>query len=401
VLLWFPYVLAGAALLVAAGCRSDWKEAIASSWRKFDVKRGAVFVAVAAVAIVAVYGSALAARDITSAGEAKAWVAESQHGLAQTIRFLRIGTGLPRSFLYLGRDGVLYRRFLFHDPYAPVTLGDLVKASLWRIAFFDLFVVCLLYELWKHRPANWVLVMLALAAVPVVIFAVFLFEPGSPERYLPALPFLLASVAWVLRDAGSTRRFTQWMIAAFLVCVVLNNGYSFFRPLVSREDRISEQRVEGFRAGLPRGSAVVILTIQDPLDDVLNRSPFGKINQPRPLPVFDAIEDFSAERWQARLAARFEETWSDGGEVWISKRLWSTKPRPEWFWVEGEVPQISWPQIPRFANLLQTDADSGGEDGFVRLAANVPNRQLLADILARAPHAAPISEATKAVTNEQ
>ena len=399
-LLWFPFILAGAALLIAAAYRGDWRAAVASSWKDLDLRRALRFSAVAAVCIVMIYGAALAARDISSVSEAKAWAADSQHGWVQSIRFIRIGTGLPRSFLFLGRDGVLYRRFLFHDPYAPVSMADLVRASLWKIAVFDVFAFCLLYELLRRpRAANWVSAMLALAAVPVLIFAVFLFEPGSPERYLPALPFLLMAVAWVLRDLRTARRITQWVIVGFLVCVALNNGYSFFRPLVSREDQVSSLRVEGFRSHLTNSSVVVVLTIQDPLDEVVNRSPFGSINRPFPLPIFDAVEGFKASTWRARLAERFQLALTEGGQVWVSKRLWSPRPLPEWYWVEGEDPQMHWADVPRFARQLETDADSGGDDGFRRLAQNQSNRQFLAEVLASIPERA-ARENEEAITSD-
>ena len=123
-LLWFPYILAGAALVIAAAYPGDWKTAVASSWKDLDLKRAIYFVAVAASCIGVIYSAALVARDITQ------W----ERPTAGSRFAARMGPILPTHpdrnrlapfLLFLGRDGVLYRRFLFHDPYAPVGIAAL------------------------------------------------------------------------------------------------------------------------------------------------------------------------------------------------------------------------------------------------------------------------------------
>ena len=50
----------------------------------------------------------------------------------------------------------------------------------------------LLWRTIRDRP---LLALLTLATVPLFLFAVFVFEPSSPERFLPALPFLILALA--------------------------------------------------------------------------------------------------------------------------------------------------------------------------------------------------------------
>ena len=378
--IWFPYILVGLALLLMAACSEDW------STKTFSWKRAAVFVAVAALVLVVLYGSAMKARGIASVQDAKQWYAESPHGVQQSIRIVRLATALPRSFLFLGRDGVLYRRFLFRDPMSPVHVLDLVKASLWKIAAFFFFLLCVVYELLRRR--SWPAVVLLAAAIPVLFFAVFLFEPSSPERYFPVLPFLWLALAWILRDFGQTphslHRFSQWVIVIFLIGVALNNTYSFARPLVSAEDEASLSRIRGFRWNMPPSSVLMIATNQDVIDDVMSRSPFGAINRPTPLPIFDIllIAGQDLPRWRQRFAERALQAWDEGGEVWVTKRLWEPRAQPGWYWVEGEDQRVSWKDLHPYFDPLAVDADQGGPDGFRRLTRNEANHHLLLETLA-------------------
>ena len=41
----------------------------------------------------------------------------SAHGIEPQHRLLRLPTGITRSFLYFGNDGILFKRFTLGDPY--------------------------------------------------------------------------------------------------------------------------------------------------------------------------------------------------------------------------------------------------------------------------------------------
>ncbi len=379
VLIWFPYVLAGAALLLIAACPPDWETPLRGILRAVRPGQAIRFAAIAAACLVIVFGLGMAARRISSVNEARKWYAESQHGIDQSNKAARIATGLPRSFLSLGKDGVLYKRYLKHDPYAPVAIRDLIGASLWKIAAFDLFLVCLLYELLRRAQSGWPLLLLTAGAGPVIVFAVFLFEPSMPERYLPAFPFLVAAVGWILRDLLQARRATQFVVAGFMGCVVVSNLYSFAAPRISTEDRNSMHRLAGFRDTLTNADIVVVMTNQDRILDMMARSPFSVVNRPEPIRTYDVIEPATLRvpQWREEFASEVLSVWERGGKVWISKRVWSARPRPDWDWTEGDDPRVRWPELPRFFSALQTDTDSGGEDGFSRLAPNSVNRSYL------------------------
>jgi hypothetical protein len=320
----------------------------------------------------------LLARQTSSLTDARNWYDAAGHGWSQNIRAIRIATGLPRSFFYLAKDGILYKRFLRHDPYAPVTMLDVATASLWKIVLFWLFAVSLFAELARHSRSRWPLLLVMTGAGPVILFAVFIFEPGSPERYFPAFPFLLVALGWILMNLRQ-RRLTQLVIALFLICEFANNTYSLSARVVSREDQMAWQRIAGIQRQAASG-LVVILTIQDNLEGLVSRALFGEINRPRQFPLYDLIEPATlrVERWRQEFATKALIAWNNDGEVWVTNEVWSAQPRPEWNWVEGDDPRVSWQELPRFFSPLQINSQSGGSDGFSRLTNNADNRTYLA-----------------------
>jgi hypothetical protein len=369
VLFWLPYVLSlpGVAFLgirrqALAGGLRDW-------WSRANRVFAGHFLGMFFISIMLCYGFALAARGIHSVAEARVWAAESSHGWSQSRNILRIVTGLPRSFFYMGNDGVLYKRFLWKDPYDPVSLPRLLRASLWKLAVFYLFAAALLLELMVHSRNHSALAILLAGAAPTIGFAIFVFEPGSPERYFPIYPFLILAIAKVLGDFPTSRRLTQGVILASLTGMLATNVYCMYRPRIAMQDITSAQRVAPLKQRLRDGDLVAVLNNHDSLYLFANRSPFDPINRPNPLRLYDVIEPANTRvlRWRQEFAKRALRAWDQGDEVWVSKRLWAGKPLPDWQWVEGDDGRVSWTDIPQFFRQFEIAQDLGGPDGFLRL----------------------------------
>jgi hypothetical protein len=367
VLFWLPYVLSLPAL-VALGVRRHTRAF--PSWCSRSTLAFAIhFLATFSVSVTLCFGLALAARHIESVAEARAWAAESAHGLSQNRTYFRIATGLPRSFLYLGKDGILYKRFLWRDPYNPVSVSRLFLASFWKLALFYAFSAALCLELLLRADNHRALLVLLASVVPTIFFAIFVFEPGSPERYFPVYPFLILAIAQALRGYPRPHRLTQSVITVFLIAMVATNVSSMYRPRITAEDRSSVERAALLKPRLRERDLVAVLSNQDRLCLFLNRSPFHPLNQPTPLRLYDVIEAASTrvERWRGEFAAGALDAWKHGGEVWVSKRLWADRPLPDWDWVEGDSRRVSWKDIPEFFTPLQIAEQLGGNDGFFRL----------------------------------
>lgn len=383
-LLWFPYILAGPGLFAIVVAPDNWSQPLPESFRANRLRRAFRFTIISALIVIAVCFMGTQVRRITSVAEARAWMSAANHGFAQSQRAARLVTGLPRSFYFLDKDGILLKRFLRHDPYAPVGLASLLRTSMWKIAAFFLFIGCLFLELRKKPRAVWAVIVLGAGSLPVLFFAIFLFEPSMPERYLPAYPFLLLAVGSAFGDFPRTGSVPRFIMAAVLTSVVFNNVSSFAAPRVTGMDAESWQRVAQLRTRLRGASEAIIVTNQDRLEEYIGRSIFGRINRPDVFRTYDVIEPGSLRmlQWREEFAAEALRIWKNGGEVWLSQRLFSAKPEPDWNWVEGDDPKEIWTDLPKFFGALQTDAALDGKDGFARLARNAANEAFLTPVAA-------------------
>jgi hypothetical protein len=367
VLFWLPYVLSIPGVVALGRRRSP--DGVCRSHRAEHIAFLAQLLGTCALCVTLGFGLGLAARHIDSLATAKAWAAESAHGWSQNKRALRILTGLPRAFLYFGNDGVLYKRFLWKDPYDPVSLARLVRASLWKLALFYAFTAALCLELLRRRDNHRTLFVFLAGAAPTIAFAIWVFEPGSPERYFPMYPFLILAIAQVLRRSPRTPRVMQALIAAFLLGMATLNVASMYWSRIAEDDRTSVARLTRLVERLTDRDLVAVLNNHDSLYVFVNRSPFHPLNQPRPLRLYDVIEpaNIRVVQWRGEFASAALDAWKRGGEVWVSKRLWSSHPRPAWEWVEGDDRRVSWKDIPKFFGPLQIAEELGGSDGFFRL----------------------------------
>lgn len=364
---WLPYVLSVPGVVVL-GLRHR-PDSLVGWWSRENIMFGVHVLVTLAVSVALCLSVAMAARRIDSVAEAKAWVSESTHGWSQNRRSLRIVTGLPRGFLYFGKDGTLYKRFLWNDPYDSVTVSRLLSASLWKLALFYTFGAALCFALLRRRDNHRAGVVLLAGVVPTLAFAIFVFEPGSPERYLPMYPFLILAIAHALRGPARCGVLMKSVVAVFLVGMAATNVYSTSRARIASEDTPAAQRVASLKPRLTERDLVSVLSNQDALYVFVNRSPFHRLNQPKPLRLFDVIEPANVRvaRWRSEFAAAALDAWRQGGEVWVSKRLWAAKPFPEWDWVEGDDSRVSWRDVPEFFTPIEIAEELGGPDGFFRL----------------------------------
>jgi hypothetical protein len=81
--------------------------------------------------------------------------------------------------------------------------------------------------------------------------------------------------------------------------------------------------------------------------------------------------------WRNIFAAKTLALWDQGGDVWITKRLLHSHPSPEWEWVEGDDPRVTWKDIYLFFAQLEMGQSVGGEDGFVLVQHSPRNEQFL------------------------
>jgi hypothetical protein len=303
-------------------------------------------------------------------------VAESSHG--NTSRgLLRMLFGFARSLIYMGNDGAMLKRYLIKDPFNPVTLADILRLSLWKCALFYAALAATLFNLARSAPGRRVLSLFAACAVPVIGFAT-VFLGGDLERYFPLYPVLFLAFACALCDARAMRPL-KYVALLFIAVMVLTNARASSNFVLGREQERIAARVEGLRPLLKPQSRVYAVNWQDELVNFKRSFPFHPANRDRNLRLNAVVTPSSPwlPRWRTDFAADTLSVWRDGGDVWVSTRALSPRPRLDWNWVEGDDRRISWADIHEFFYRLDLGPPVSGEDGFVLVEQTPRNEQLL------------------------
>ena len=346
--------------------------------------RAAALASVAcAVCCALLYGAVLAHLGIYDLAHLKAWMAAAGHGYHRT-GLARMLFGLARSFMHMGQEGILFKRFLLHDPYNPVTLRQLFGASLWQLAIFYLTAAGLTLRLLLSRDGRRMFALLAIACAPVFVFALIIFEGGMPERYLPLFPFICLALARALdEDARRRPAFFQYLALVFVASLVVANARALAKPVLARQQAAVAARLADLPARLRPHSVVAVVHLQDELAEFYFNYPFHPLNRRGQLEVYNVLEPGGAriETWRADFARKAQAAWAAGGDVWLSRRFFAARPQAEWNWVEGDDQRVSWGELPTFFTIFETTDAVGGEDGFV-LLARTPHNEKLIDMIA-------------------
>lgn len=308
---------------------------------------------------------------ITSVGGFVRWILAASRG-STTGGWSRMALGFARSFVNIERDGILFKRFLLHDPYNPVTIWDLLRLSAYKIGLFYVCLALLLLTLLRSAGGRRVAALLALSGIPALALAVR-WQGGDMERYLALYPALLGAFAYALDKARANRALCA-LAALLLVIEVAANGQAM---ATSRLDQLQTRAVSWVAPVLETmrpGSLLVTLNQQDEVWSFNHSFPLHPLNQ--------RYGEFSYSLsghsdWQQKLAARVEPVWAAGGEVWLSQRLLAEQPQPDWAWVESKTQAVQWHEMRDLFSQLEQQRKIGGVNGFVLLAASPHNRQLL------------------------
>jgi hypothetical protein len=204
------------------------------------------------------------------------------------------------------------------------------------------------------------------AAVPVMIFAVFLFEPSSIERFMPVFPFFFLAIGYQL---SVTRHDVKMRSAALLFSagVLISTIGSYRNAVVQRYWAPATARLMALSQHVAPGSVVMVLSHQDAIDLYALDNPLGDASMPFDPSVVVRPANQSIFCWRELFAQHVLAAWNTSREVWISQRLLAAVPLPDWGWAEGDDPAIRWRSVPEFFRAFQFDATIGGQDGFVRM----------------------------------
>jgi hypothetical protein len=379
VLFWFPYILAIPGVLTAPFLlRTDTSS--------LDARRCAALagltLASASILICVGYFVPLIQLHIHSLEDLRDWVIASSHAWAQNRRALRLASGLPRSFVWIGDEGMLIKRYLLHDPYAGVSLWQVLSLQFGLIVVFYVFSVSLLWVLAQSVSGRRILQAVAAAGIPVLVFAVVIFEPGSMERYLPVYPFLCLAVAFCISRWQENRIAAILCVSCMSIAIMVNVA-ALRKSSVLRKYQETADRARDLAGRVGPSGVVALVSQNDELYSLASSFPFDPVVRKTSLPVYDviALATSGVREWRQHFARRVVQAFEQHQSVWVSKRLLAAEPHPAWGWNEGDDPDISWRQLRPFFRCLDYSADVGGADGFLQVAESGQNNAFFNQIL--------------------
>ncbi len=324
--------------------------------------------------LAAAYSTAILQLGIRDVGSLRAWVTSSSHGIVNIKGVSRVAFGIPRSFISMGKDGILFKRFLLKDPYNEVTLGELIRLSLAKIALVYLVLLATFAGLLRGKNGRRLLLLLIIGGLPVLAFAVN-WQGGDAERYMPLYPLIFA--AWALVLGGERPLLPVAVLVSILVgAMTIVNLSALSRTSAERDRSQAVRRISELLPRLNPEDRIFVVIIQDPLL-VAKRDPFFPRTRDFKIGALVPIGYASAPQWRSDFARGVQETWAKGGTVWLSKRVWSERPEPDWDWTEGDEKSVSWSDIPAFFGGFERGQDLGGNDGFASLSRSPANERLI------------------------
>ena len=379
VLFWFPYIVAIPGVIAVCFL---WPTEISPPSLRRRARLAGLTLTSASLVICAGYFVPLIQLHIHTLGDLRDWMIASSHDWAQNRRAFRIFTGLPRSFVWIGDEGMRIKRYLLGDPYAHVTIWQVISEQFWLMVWFYAFGVSLLWILTRSGSGRRVLQILAAASVPVVIFAVVIFEPGSLERYLPVYPFLCLAVAFSL-SRYKQNRIAIVICAAFLSIATIVNVAALWKGSVLKRHQQTVDRALSIADRVGPSGVVALFSQNDDLYMLESSFPFDPIVRQAPLPIYDviALATSGVVEWRQHFARRALQALGQHQSVWVSKRLLAAEPDPDWGWNEGDDPNISWKELRPFFLALDYSADVGGADGFLEVAGSAQTSAFLERVL--------------------
>ena len=369
VCLWFPYVFAVPGALLLPTLIPSFK---AKPW-PFTLWTTLICL----VFGVAGYGTVLAHLGIHTVGGAREWIQSESKDVGSVPGSARAVFGFARSFLDMGADAVLFKRFMVHDRYNPVTPFQLFRLSLWKLALFYIFLASILAQLFRSRTGRNILSFFLISAAPTFIFGL-LWRGGDVERYLPLYPALFIAMAFALSEKKKAN-YLKWISGAFLVACMISNLAVTSGVTLAKQRSQMAARLQDLLPRLTPNTRVVVVDIHDDAVNFARTFPLDPINRTHKGVFYPAINSGTAQtcHWQRDLSKTALEVWQEGGQLWISKRLIEKAPERGWNWVDGSDPCVNWGSVSNLFSQVDLGDSVGGADGFALLLPTKKNAELL------------------------
>jgi len=370
-LIWFPYILAAGGIFAfvmlcgvhgAPGLRRRLPGVIGLA-------------AGAGVLTIAVYATVISLAGFHSLHAIGDWISRSRYGKLPDRGLLRMLGGIPRGFFSLGDLNTGVKQILF--AHRSISAAALLRTGVWKVALTYLVFAASAVAWWTSRWGRRLLVCLCAIAIPLLIFAAFLFEATPPERYLAAFPLLFLGFGGLLADRR-THFAVRLLLAVFFISLVVSNVSALFRFRSDPAFDSARLRLDAVNQRASSSDRIVLLSYQDQALHLVNARPFDPLSRNRYLFIVGLPWGAAhKERWKIDFAGLASKTWDEGGRLWLSLRFLAARPDPAWGWVEGDLPGIGWHDLVAFFRRLDLTDSFGGPDGFAQVARTARNETFL------------------------
>jgi hypothetical protein len=373
-LFWFPFAMA----IPAASCagrfiRLPGGEQRGMSWRQCILS--------CAIAVAVLFAGIMVSAwlaGIRSVPEAVSWVASSGHGTQQNRRWLRAISGFSRLLIDLDQEGVYLKRLVFRDPFYPETVIGAFRSGLWKVGAFYSFIAGVVYLAWRSAERK-SCIPLAIGFAAGVFAAVVVFEPSSPERLLPVLPFLVMALSAGWRSSWRWAAPLRAGIGVFVILLAMLN-FPNFEWRRSAGHRQAQAQADDFRKHAQAHDLMLVTTMSEPVVRLL-QTPFDPVNRLGAIRyslILNPIDNKDAAAWRRIVAHTILRDWGLGNNVWVMSSVLFDRPNKGSLWTEGDNPAVHWRDVPAFFRTLEFDAETSAGNGFARLRRSPANRERLA-----------------------
>jgi hypothetical protein len=373
VCLWVPYVLAIPAAVLSPLILTRFDR----TRIRLALKTAVSFVFFTGVAYLAV----IVGLRLHTLDQIRSWIAWASHG-TDFGGPKRAFFGFARTFIDMGNDGLLFKRFLLSDPFNPVSLRDLIVASLWKLGLFYIFVASVVAGLLYSAQSRRILALLIVNGSFVLGFAA-VFAGSDVERYFALYPSLLLATATCLSNASP--RFFKAVLVVFIAFMIVVNSTATARSVLDRKQETVASRVRDLLPRIDARTLILVANWQDDLVSFTRTYPFHAINRDGHFHVSALVTPGTSWNlhWREDFASNVLRVWREGGAVWISSRALTARPRAEWNWAEGDDRRVSWKDFPTLLSPMDLGERVGGEDGFVLLLPSSKNKEFLTSLAAK------------------
>jgi hypothetical protein len=202
---------------------------------------------------------------------------------------------------------------------------------------------------------------------------------------MPALPILILSWASIWPASGSWAQRGRVTLAVLATIGILVNAQRFALG-GTREESTSLARLHELNQHTNPGDVMVTVTFADPLVKLIEQRPFQPYNRTRKFRTSYLVElaTDSTPQWRGAFAKRVLGEWG-AHRVWLTKSVRADIPRSHVQWTEGDDPLLKWKEFPALFTKFEYDAETGQEDGFIRLAQSQHNREQLERLIQSDP----------------